>query len=196
MPHLVEEAVLVADVNIWIDACLAHDEGVGPPVPWWIKPTGRLTASAALFAGLASPLTAETSIFVDELLEDILMRKLTQPPVGDRPEDRGMGWSLDKAKDAFTAVLDPVHQAGRSRWVKPSAPPEFMQGADPEDCRIWGLFMSARSTNPLADSFLVSRDRDFVKNANDSARRLYSGRPEWMACPPWAMTKILGFWRA
>lgn len=177
--------VVVFDANVYIDACIELDAGTAYPAAWAPVHNSRRAKSLACCSCVASiAAQVELSLYSDGGVDDLVLRKLSQPRDGARPEDRGLGWDLVKATATYRRLTDALDQSGRSLFMEPDAAARHLSGVDFEDQRIFGLFPDAAATAPWSDAALVTNDREFATQVNSHAPMLASGHAAWIAVSP------------
>lgn len=124
---------------------------------------------------------AEVLVYSSEDLDDLVLRKLTQPAEGRLPEhSRGLGYSESDAQRMYGEVLRTLDASGRSFLITP-APGDPLPGADYEDRCMWGLFRAAIDDRPDATPVLVTHDRAFALLVTASAPLSDDRQPLWSA---------------
>lgn len=139
----------------------------GWPVDWTTVPESRDQAALCVLAAACGHRpditgTVEVLVYSSEDLDDLVLRKLSQPVDNRLPEHlRGLGYSDIDAERVYSEVLRDLDASGRSFLITP-APGELpLPGADYDERCIWGLFRAAMDDRPDADPILVTHDRTF-----------------------------------
>lgn len=164
------ERLVVFDANVYIRAAQQYMK-TGWPSAWNQGPASLNQACLAAIAAVCevcgpSLTVSDTFIYGSSSLEDVIVRKLTQPLSATRSEDTGLGWSEADLVVALDPLLQAVADTQRLHWFDPSPRAEALQGADYEDSCVWALFLKAMGARPTCDPILVTNDRSFASVVN------------------------------
>lgn len=159
----------------------------GWPLDWTTVPDTKDEAalcaiSAASGHGPDITETVDILVYSSDDLDDLVLRKLSQPAEGRLPEhQRGLGYSESDADRMYAEVLPDLDISGRSFLITPAPGERPLPGADYEDRCIWGLFRAAMDDRPDADAILVTHDRTFALLVSACAPLGADGQPLWSA---------------
>ncbi len=172
------EFVTVFDANVLIGATIKLGQVGELPKPPFSQPTSLEEASLAAVAAFAYTPT-DPYLFGSEILDDVVIRKLTQPSDGKlRPEDRGLGLEFQGAIVAYEAVTSLLDQTGRSWLLDPQLPSRRLPGADYEDSCVWAILLLALDLHPTRTGMVVTNDIAFATQLNVEAE---TGRAPWVS---------------
>lgn len=175
----------MADVNVYVHAVLELDRAGWPP-DWTVAPTTLGEASLAVVAAMAArPPVFEglsVSVYSSAALDDLVLRKLTQPADPTLPDhQRGLGFGDDHAERLYRELVGEIDVTGCSYLVDPAPGEAPLPGADHEDRCVWGLFRAAMDDRPHATPILVTNDRALALQVNAEAIRASVERAPWVA---------------
>lgn len=192
---MASEFVVVADVNVYVHAVIEMDRTGWPP-DWTVEAITLEQASLNAVTVLAErpPVLGECSVSVysSTALDDLVLRKLTQPDDPELPEhERGLGFGDDHAEHIFGELAGDIDATGRSYLIDPPPGEAPLPGADYEDRCVWGLFRAAMDDRPDATPILVTNDRPLALQVNAEAGRAAKGHVPWVAVSAERFCEIL-----
>lgn|GEM_PF-1715117 len=176
------EIALVFDVNVWIDAAVFLNQN--GQLPGLV--TGDIDSPqtcASCFSWFAEHLLENLNLFSDDGIQQIVLRKLTQPSVAVQAEDRGLGLSYEEATACLQYLNRCADSTGRSYRVVPPAPVGSI-GEDFEDRRVFGVLEHASRQFPEMLPLMITNDRGFAQEVAMKSPILNSGLPRWAAMSP------------
>lgn len=169
---------------MYIRAAVQLDRA-GWPGSWTTPPSSLEEAALSALAAIVGhppPVGAEILVYSALALDDVVLRRLTQPADPGLPEsERGLGYGDDEAERIFCVLVDEIDATGRSILVDPPPGEMSLPGADYDDRCMWGLFRAAMNNRPDASPLLVTDDRAFALQINSEAERVRGVSAPWVA---------------
>lgn len=200
MPSTLDSLLVVCDANVYILGAVERRRTGHWPTDWTIPPRSldevSLHALSAISGG-PPDISDRVHIVVYSSadLDDIVLRKLTQPADPALPEHaKGLGWPEAEAERGYGELCAAIDATGRSFLIEPPPGAAALPGADYEDRCVWGLFRAAMDDLPDAEPLLVTNDRAFVAQANAEALR-HGARMPWQAVSARRFCELLAAYR-